>query len=101
MAGTALTAFSVRRLRKEVIFWLPERHEWAVVHLTWRAETDDRWPTAELCPTWEGVISFLADSMCSRAFPSVCRSFSEGGALSAVAQCESRTACARRALSKW
>ena len=62
LAGTALTAFSVRRLRKEVIFWLPERHEWAVVHLTWRAETDDRWPTAELCPTWEGVISFLADS---------------------------------------
>ena len=62
LAGNELSALSVRKLGKEVIFWLPERREWAVVHLTWTVESDDQWPTAELCSTWDDVIDFLAES---------------------------------------
>ena len=62
LAGTALSAFSVRRQRKDVIFWLQASSTWAVVHLTWSVESDDKSPSAELCATWDDVIDFLTES---------------------------------------
>lgn len=47
----------------EVLYWLPQRNAWAVVHLTWRSdpETEPFWPSAELCNEWSEVVSELID----------------------------------------
>ena len=61
LVGVEVHAVAVRRLRKEVIFWLPAECKWAVVHLTWAVESDVQWPTNEQCATWDEVIAFLVE----------------------------------------
>jgi hypothetical protein len=59
--GTRVQPVAVRQHVKETIYWLPDEAAWAVVHLTWAAEPDPRWPTAVLLDTWSHVVAELAD----------------------------------------
>ena len=61
LSGLPIVAIAVRRLQKETIFWLPESAEGAVVHLTWNAEVDPRWPGTVLVKAWADVLSELVD----------------------------------------
>jgi hypothetical protein len=52
----------VRRLsRDDTIWWLPHREQWALVHLTFQAETDPRWPMASTYSTWDELLAALTD----------------------------------------
>jgi len=51
LVGVKARAVAVRRHLKDVIFWLPDTSEWALVHLTYRVEADPGWPS-----------TFVADS---------------------------------------
>lgn len=53
-------AVAVRRLRKEVVFSLPDR-TWAWVHLTWSQESDPRWPSVAVCWSWSELVDLLRD----------------------------------------
>jgi hypothetical protein len=59
--GLRAEAIAVRQLRKETIWWLPDDAAWALVHLTWTTESDPRWPTAVILPTWGNVVAELAE----------------------------------------
>lgn len=62
LAGRPVAAVAARRLRKEVIFKLTEENRWVWVHLTWRSETDPRWPSSVICDSWESLISEVTDA---------------------------------------
>ena len=59
---TEAMAVAVRRLRKEVVFWLPRQARWAWVHLTWEEESDPRWPSVELAADGQGIVTLLRDA---------------------------------------
>lgn len=61
LCDRAAVAVAIRRHRKEAIFWLSDRSEWALVHLTWSAESDPRWPSTEIHGTWADVTEDLSD----------------------------------------
>ena len=62
LAGRPMATVAARKLRKEVIFKLTEENRWVWVHLTWRPETDPRWPSSVICDSWASLISELADA---------------------------------------
>ena len=62
LSGRSVAAIAARMLRKEVIFRLLDENRWAWVHLTWRSETDPRWPSTEVCETWGDVVGLLRDA---------------------------------------
>jgi hypothetical protein len=55
--GHRATAVAVRRHRKDVIYWLPDVRLWALVHLTWTAEIDPRWPSTVTAAEWESIVA--------------------------------------------
>lgn len=57
LEGVRVEAIAVKRHLKDVIFWLPESGEWAFVHLTYRAETDPRWPSTVVGSTWADLVA--------------------------------------------
>jgi hypothetical protein len=57
LSGTAAVAVCVKRHRKDAIFWLPERGEWAWVHLTYAVEADPRWPRTVLAHDWHSIVA--------------------------------------------
>ncbi len=61
LKGRDVRAVAARKLRKEVLYWLPQEKRWSVVHLTWTREHDPRWPTTVLCDTWREVLEELGD----------------------------------------
>lgn len=54
-------AVAARRLRKDVVFWVPSTRQWALVHLTGRLEPDPRWPSVALLIDWNDVVAELSD----------------------------------------
>jgi hypothetical protein len=54
----AVVAVAARKLRKEVVYLLPDS-QWAWVHLTWRPETDPRWPSTIMADTWTELVEEL------------------------------------------
>ena len=56
-----LQAVAVRRLRKEVIYALPDGR-WAWVHLTWTKENDPRWPSTVIVPSWDALLVEIQDA---------------------------------------
>lgn len=59
--GVSAQAVAVRRQLKDVVFWLPTVRQWAVVHLTGRAESNPHWPSAFCAPRWDAVVAELAE----------------------------------------
>lgn len=59
--GVRCHSVAIRRHQKESVFWLPDRKEWAVVHLTWHEETDPYWPTVEIRTSWRAVVDELRE----------------------------------------
>lgn len=55
----SVNAVAVRRHLKETLFWLPETSQWALVHLSWRAETDTRWPATVVADDWQALVAEL------------------------------------------
>lgn len=62
LSQSSARAIAVRKLRKEVIFWLPTARQWAWVHLTWAAESDPRWPTTVLSDSWAQLMAELTNA---------------------------------------
>ena len=61
LRGREVRAIAMRKLMKEVLYWLPAEERWAVVHLTWYAETNPSFPTTVMCNSWHEVLAELAD----------------------------------------
>lgn len=59
--GKTCRSVAIHVRRKESVFWLPGRNEWAIVHLTWTSEIDPRWPSVEVRASWAAVIDELVD----------------------------------------
>ena len=55
--GVTVEAVAVKKLLKDVILWLPETEEWAAVHLTHKPESDHRWPSTTVAPTWRALLA--------------------------------------------
>lgn len=55
-------AVAIRKLRKELICWLPAQQRWAWVHLTWTQEQDPRWPTTHLFEVWASLVAELVEA---------------------------------------
>ncbi|GAA3000534.1 hypothetical protein [Streptosporangium longisporum] len=45
----------------EVLFKLLDQQGWAIVHLTWRRETDSSWPACEVVGSWSNVLEEMID----------------------------------------
>lgn len=60
--GKQVRAVAVRKLEKEVLFWLPVERRWVWVHLTWAKETSPKWPSVDVHETWESLVSALRDA---------------------------------------
>lgn len=60
LAGVAVVAVAVRKLRKEVLYLLSDGR-WAWVHLTWRPEIGPRQPSARFADSWAALIEELRD----------------------------------------
>jgi hypothetical protein len=61
LKGLRCQPIAKRVQRDDTIWWLPHRLEWALVHLTYRVETDARWPATSTFRTWEGLLADLVD----------------------------------------
>jgi hypothetical protein len=59
LAGMKVEAVAFNKNQKDVVFWLPERSQWALVHLTGRAESDPQWPSTEFADDWTGIAYWL------------------------------------------
>jgi hypothetical protein len=59
--GARVHSVAVRQHLKETIWWVPDDATWALVHLTWKVETDPRWPMAVRLNSWREVVAELAD----------------------------------------
>jgi len=55
--GVAMEAVAVKKLLKDVVLWLPETEQWAAVHLTYKHESDLRWPLTTIAPTWDDLLA--------------------------------------------
>jgi hypothetical protein len=62
LSGLSVRAIAVRKLQKEVIFWLPAKHRWAWVHLTWTKDISPMYPRTEIVATWEEVVRVLRNA---------------------------------------
>ena len=62
LSDVVAQAVAVKRMLKDVIFYLPVEKSWAVVHLTGRPESSPRWPSTTVVTTWAAVIEELGDS---------------------------------------
>lgn len=60
--GVDVEPLAVRRLRKELVVWAPQRRVWVWVHLTWAVETDPRWPTTQHFDSWDGLVAALREA---------------------------------------
>ncbi|MBT9254431.1 hypothetical protein KMZ32_01825 [Phycicoccus sp. MAQZ13P-2] len=60
LAHVSVQAVAVRKLRKEVIYAVPDGR-WVWVHLTWTKESDPRWPSTVIVPTWDELLAELTD----------------------------------------
>ena len=58
----SVRAVAVRKLRKDVLFWLPADNRWAWVHLTWATETSPAWPSSEVVETWHEAVKAVTDA---------------------------------------
>jgi hypothetical protein len=56
LSGVPVVAAACRKLRKDVIYWIPTQSSWAWVHLTGRVEADSRWPRSELYESWSALV---------------------------------------------
>lgn len=61
LAGVPVVAVLSRKLRKEIVFLLPDGR-WAWVHLTWTPENDPRWPSVTLVDSWSALVEELRDA---------------------------------------
>lgn len=59
LAGRAVLPVAVRRHLKDVVLWLPDDGQWALVHLTGQPETDPRFPGTTLAAGWDEVVAAL------------------------------------------
>ena len=53
---------AIRRLLKEIVYWVPDRRLWAWVHLTWTVESDPRLPRTELFAEWGALVQALREA---------------------------------------
>jgi len=60
LAGVPVKAVAARKLRKEIVYSLPDGR-WAWVHLTWAPETDPGWPRTVLTESWAALVDELRD----------------------------------------
>jgi hypothetical protein len=60
--GVTARAVAVRKLRKEVIYWLPASNTWAWVHLTWRVETEPAFPSNDILDHWDSAVTLLREA---------------------------------------
>lgn len=60
LADVAVSAVAARKLRKEVVYRLPDGR-WAWVHLTWRQETGSVHPRTEIRDSWSAIVDELVD----------------------------------------
>lgn len=56
LGGVPVEAVAVKRNLKDVAFWLPQSAEWAHVHLSYKVETDARWPWTVVVMTWTDLV---------------------------------------------
>ncbi len=59
LVDISVQAVAVRRHLNDVIFWLPLTSEWALIHLTYRQETDPRWPLPTVVKGWTDLVDEL------------------------------------------
>lgn len=50
-----------RQSRDDTIWWLPHRREWAWVHLTFKEESDPKWPATRTFAAWDDLLATLTD----------------------------------------
>jgi prephenate dehydrogenase len=62
LVGEQVRAVAVRKLEKEVIFWLPAERSWVRVHLTWAKEASPNFPRLDVHDTWASPVSALRDA---------------------------------------
>lgn len=60
LAGLPVIAVAARKLRKEIVYRLPDGR-WAWVHLTWTRETDPAWPSTVVAESWAALVEELRD----------------------------------------
>jgi hypothetical protein len=56
-ANETVEPVAVKKLMKDVVLWLPDREQWAAVHLTYNPETDPRWPTFTVADSWSDLLA--------------------------------------------
>lgn len=61
LQGVRFEPVARRVKRDDVVWWLSDSDEWALVHLSYSAEHDPRWPSCCVFPTWEALVSALDD----------------------------------------
>lgn len=62
LRGQRVEIRAVRKQLKDMLCWLPAEDRWAWVHLTWRVESDPRWPSVEFADTWKELVLLLKDA---------------------------------------
>jgi hypothetical protein len=60
LVGVAVVPACVKRHLDDVVFWLPETRQWALVHLTYHVETDPQWPSTYVYDDWDVLVRDLA-----------------------------------------
>ncbi|MEV4184221.1 hypothetical protein AB0J28_22620 [Streptosporangium canum] len=61
MVGQRVEAVACCGTCDDVLFTLLDRQSWAIVHLTWRRETNPSWPSCDVMENWSEVIEEMAD----------------------------------------
>ena len=56
LIGVPFAVVAVRRHQKDLILWLPTKHEWAWIHLTYSVETDPRFPWFTAYHAWNLLV---------------------------------------------
>jgi hypothetical protein len=59
LEGALAEPVAIKKLLKDLILWLPDRDEWARVHLTYSPESDPRYPWTSIATTWEALLTDL------------------------------------------
>ena len=59
--GIRAEAVAQRLCCDDVLFWLPERSQWALIHLTWQQETDLSWPRCVVFAAWAETARAVSD----------------------------------------
>ncbi|GAA3441328.1 hypothetical protein [Planomonospora venezuelensis] len=61
MVGQKVEAVACCGTCDDVLFKLLDRQGWAIVHLTWRRETNPSWPACDVMENWSDVIDEMTD----------------------------------------